>query len=157
MKTNTLTLATTLTAISIVFTTSVMAQDDRPGKGRHGRPGKEFMEKFDANGDGKLSEPERAKARAAAKSRRDAVDTDGDGKLSTSERVSALKKRLAEDEKFAARFIERFDADDSGALEDEELAEASKALGKRRGKHGAGPKGTRGPRGKRGGNKAPNS
>ncbi|MGY8687113.1 MAG: EF-hand domain-containing protein [Verrucomicrobiales bacterium] len=160
MKTNTLTLAVTFTTITSLITGSLMAREDGPGKGRKGpkgRPGKEMVEKFDADGDGTLSESEKETARTAAKARMEAADTNGDGTLSEGERVAALKKRLAANENLSARLLKRFDADESGDLSDAELAKASKTVGKRRG--GKGPKGKRGPKGggKRGPKKSPTS
>lgn len=75
-------------------------------------PSKEALKKYDADGDGKLSEEEQAKRKAdiAAKSAAtrkanlDKYDTDGDGKLSKEERAA---KKAAEDAEKAAKKAER--------------------------------------------------
>ena len=130
-KITTLTLSTALAAL---LAAPLVAQEDRPGKGRKGpkgRPSKEaILKKFDANNDGKLSQAERDQARAAAEARRAAADADGNGEVSAAERLAAFKTRLAENEAFATRVLEKFDADESGDLSDDELAKAVEA-GKR--------------------------
>ncbi len=129
-KTNPLTLALALAAMTSLLASNVMAQDGGPGrkgrKGPKGSPGKALMERFDANKDGKLSEEERENARSAMKAARGAADTDGDGKISESEHLAAFKKHLSENEQLAARVLARFDEDGSGDLSDAELAKAAK-------------------------------
>ncbi len=57
---------------------------------KKGEKAKAYMlKKFDANGDGKLSEAERATAKAHRKEMVAKHDTDGDGKLSEAERAAA--------------------------------------------------------------------
>ena len=59
-------------------------------KGKHGKKGKmhsEMLEKFDADGDGKLSETEREAARLAKFSD---VDADGSGTLTKEEIIALL-------------------------------------------------------------------
>jgi len=62
------------------------------GRKDRGKPGiKQWIEKFDKNGDGKLDEAER-KAAAAARKKMflEKFDKDGDGKLSSEERKAAI-------------------------------------------------------------------
>ena len=101
------------------------------------------LEKFDKDGDGRLSDEERAAARQAFRARLAAhkedilkrFDKDADGKLSDQERAAvrdALRNRLG------ARWdeiLKRFDKDGDGKLSDEERAAAREAF--RRPRHGA--------------------
>ena len=67
-----------------------------PKRGRPGgrRPPPELMKKFDKDGDGKLSESERAELRKTMEERRKEFlakfDKDGDGKLNEEERKAAM-------------------------------------------------------------------
>ena len=68
------------------------------GRKDRGKPGiKQWIEKFDKNGDGKLDEAERKAAGAARKAEfLKKFDKDGDGKISAEERkaiVEAMKNR----------------------------------------------------------------
>lgn len=127
-KATTSTLA--IIALSGVLASSLVAQENGRPK-RHGkRPAQALIEKFDSDGDGKLSESERAAAKAAMAERRAAADADGDGTITKEERLAAFKQRLSENEELAARVLQRFDADENGELSEEELAKAAKA-GKR--------------------------
>lgn len=143
----------TATIIATLLSLPVSAEDGRPEKGRkgpEGRAAKAMLERFDTDGNGKLSDAEKAKARAAAEARRQTSDTNGDGKVSPEERLAAFKKHLEENEALAAKVLERFDADASGDLSDEELAKAGQRMRKARG--GKNKRDGRGPRrGKRGG------
>lgn len=90
---------------------------------------KEWMDRFDTDGDGQISDAEREAMRAEMRARRDEFmlrrmtsrfDADGDGVLSDAERVEAeaeLAVRRAERE---ARMTERFDTDGDGKLSDSE-------------------------------------
>jgi len=57
--------------------------------GQKGKHGKKFLEKYDKDGDGKLSEEERAAAKEAWMLKR--YDKDGDGKLSEEEKKAMRK------------------------------------------------------------------
>ncbi|NQT89539.1 EF-hand domain-containing protein, partial [bacterium] len=80
-----------------------------PPKGKgHRRPPKEVIEKFDEDGDGKLSPKER---HAAMKARRERTlakfDTDGDGKLSKEELAAVpepIRERILQHRKMMAKF-----------------------------------------------------
>jgi hypothetical protein len=65
-------------------------KEGKPGKGRHR---KRILKRFDEDGDGKLSEEERAKAQAARRKMLEKFDTDGDGKLSPEERTEMPRHR----------------------------------------------------------------
>ena len=132
---NTRLLTFTIAALTGFFTASVMAEGDgSPDRKRgKGRMAKQLRQQFDKDGDGKLSEAERATAKAAMKERKAAADTDGDGKVSKGERLAAFKERLKNDEAFAAKVRERFDKDKDGELSDEELKAAAAKAGPRRG------------------------
>ncbi len=69
-------------------------------------PSKAMLRKYDADQDGKLSEPEKAKAKADAKAKRDArkqealkeYDANTDGKLNKNEREKMKVEKAAERE-----------------------------------------------------------
>ena len=94
------------------------------------------LEKFDADGDGKLSETEERAARTQRKARHlGPFDTDGDGKLSEDERRAAHDKRSNQH----TRELEQFDADGDGKLTGEEEEQAKAARKKRPKRLGIGP------------------
>jgi hypothetical protein len=106
----------------------------------------EILKQFDKDGDGKLSEDERAAMRTAGEARKaefekkmlEKFDTDKDGKLSDEEKAAAKAAREKE-------MLEKFDTDKDGKLSDEEKKAAREAGG-----FGPGPGG---PGGKRPGGK----
>lgn len=63
------------------------------GKEGKGRFRKRLLKRFDEDGDGTLSEEERAKAQAARQKRLEKFDTDGDGRLSPEERAAMPRHR----------------------------------------------------------------
>ena len=105
---------------------------------------KEFIKKWDLNGDGRLDEDEKAAAHAemrkegvagvtADAERRKQIlkrfDKDGDGQLNDAERAEAEKARemLARNggpDRFRERALKRFDHDGDGRLNEAEQAEA---------------------------------
>ena len=130
-----------------------MAQAAPPGRGDGPPDGKraerqqKMLEKFDADGDGALSDTEKETAKEAFQAKRAEhrekkmlkhFDEDGDGLLSDSEQAAAKEaheKRLA-----------KFDADGDGELSREEHKAAREAMkGKRGGKKGKGCDGDKGP------------
>lgn len=133
-----------------------------PGKGmHHGMRGQDMrpsFEELDADGDGQIT---RAEMQAHRQARFEAADTDGDGKLSPAEmearamarvqaRVAAMVERLDSDgdgllsvdempaRKGMARLFDMVDADDSGAITAEEMAEARQWRHERHRRHGHG-------------------
>lgn len=103
--------------------TPIMAQ----AKGGHGP--RVMFEELDADGNGSITEAEMQAHRAA---RFTTADTDEDGSLSRAE-LEAQMKSGDEDrmERRLNRMMDRLDADDNGALSQEELAQAG---GDRRGR-----------------------
>jgi Ca2+-binding EF-hand superfamily protein len=105
MKTLPLRLFGMLAGFSLAFL--VTGYSEETSKER--APSKEALEKYDADGDGKLNEEEKAKRQAdinakAAQTRKenlDKYDVDGDGKLSKEEREA--KKAAEAAEKAAAK------------------------------------------------------
>lgn len=62
------------------------------GEGRRGRR-RDWTKRFDTDGDGKLSEEEKAKMEEARKERMAKMDKDGDGKISPEEREEGRQQR----------------------------------------------------------------
>jgi Ca2+-binding EF-hand superfamily protein len=95
----------------------------------------EWVKRFDKDGDGKLSDAERADAKAQMQNqnagrhkrlREHAVkrfDKDGDGKLNEEERKAAADAMFSR-----PNVIKKFDKDGDGKLNEAERAEAMKAL-----------------------------
>lgn len=81
-----------------------------------------MLKKFDADGDGKLSESERASARETMERRKTMADTDGDGKVSEAEREAAK-----------AEMMKKLDTNGDGEVSEEE---------RKAGRKGRGPKPT---------------
>jgi hypothetical protein len=114
------------------------------GKGPHGRGPMhdEIIKKFDKDGDGKLSDEEKAAAKAAwEKEMLEKYDKDKDGKLSDEEKEAMKAARKAEMEK---RMLEKFDKDKDGKLSDEEKAEMKKIMEEHKGRHGEKKEGDKG-------------
>lgn len=126
---------------------------DRP-KRPHGGPPPELVKQFDKDGDGKLSDEERATMREAHQARMEErrkemlekFDADKDGKLSPEEREKAREARKAE-------MLEKFDKDGDGKLSEEERAAMPKPPARPGGP--GGPRGKRGPKGPGGAPPAP--
>ena len=119
--------------LSFITPATLFAGDGEGGKGKEHKmsPDKhaKMLEKFDADGDGVLSEDERAAAKAAHKARKEQkkadrlkkCDTDGDGVISDEEKAAAKAagkagKKGGKDKK--AQFIAEFDLDGDGVPED---------------------------------------
>ncbi|WP_309386581.1 EF-hand domain-containing protein [Cerasicoccus frondis] len=104
------------------------ARPHGPQKGeRPERPSREdILAKFDADGDGKLSESEREAAREYHREQMSLrrFDADGDGALSAEERAQ-YDAFVAERE---AKLLERFDKDGDGILSDEEKQQARRMM-----------------------------
>ena len=90
---------------------SVAAQDGSPRTERRAQ----MFTQLDTNGDGVVS----AEEFANPPSRFEIADADGDGLLSADE-LTAMGQQRAEQR--AARMLERFDANEDGALSEEEFA-----------------------------------
>jgi len=95
----------------------------------------------DKDGDGKVSEAEKAEAKTGCEARKAAhekellakFDKDGDGKLNDAEKEAAHDVRKAEHH---AAMIAKYDKDGDGQLNDAEKAEMDKAMGGHKGKCG---------------------
>ena len=87
------------------------------------------MQRFDTDGDGKISDEERQAARETWKAKRlEKYDTDGDGQISDEERMAAR-------EAWKAKRLEKYDTDGDGQISDEEREAAKKARQQRWQKH----------------------
>ena len=108
-----------LTSISLLFSTSAIAEgDERKRKFRE-----KIIEKFDTDGDGKLSKEERKALKEQRMLKR--FDADGDGSLSEAEKATARETRK--------KMMEKFDVDGDGKLNQEEKAALRKEMrGKRK-------------------------
>ncbi|MCF6311006.1 MAG: hypothetical protein L3J39_01000 [Verrucomicrobiales bacterium] len=135
MKKNHLITAIIAGSIALVGTGNLLAEKKDKGEKKE-RPSREEMhkkmlEKFDADGDGKLNEAERKKAHEAMKKRgaeRFAkADKNGDGKLSQDEVPEKAWKRMS-----------KADKDGDGAVSKEEMAAMHKARAGKGGKKGKG-------------------
>lgn len=129
-----------LTLILIVSFTTFAAADPKNPQQISPKPNKRaLLEKFDVNGDGKLSQEEREAAKSVIQQRRAAInskyDKDGDGKLNAQEREAAREeiKALQREYPFLSkrstqtRIIQRFDQDGDGQLNREERQAANTA------------------------------
>ncbi|MEK9632957.1 MAG: EF-hand domain-containing protein [Opitutae bacterium] len=152
---------TLLTAGILAFGLNAKPEREGGKKGGppEGRPSREeVMKKFDKDGDGKLSEEEKAELRKAIAQRggrpggrrpppelMKKFDKDGDGKLSESERAE-LRKTMEERRK---EFLAKFDKDGDGKLNEEERKAAMAARPKPgEGKPAGKPDGSGGKKGK---------
>lgn len=102
--------------------------DDGPAKGSRKE---QLLEKFDANGDGKLNDEERAKAREAFARRRGKGAVEAAGRGDCKEGKSAGRRGPRPE--LREKMLEKFDADGDGKLNEEERARA-RATFQRRGR-----------------------
>ena len=124
------------------FCLTAAAQDENKRPGRQGPP-PEVVKEFDKDGDGKLSDAERAEMRKVMETRMEErrkemlekFDTDKDGKLSPEEREKAREANRAE-------MLKKFDKDGDGKLSEEERKDMPKPM-----RRPGGPRGPRGPKG----------
>ena len=114
-------------------------RERKPAPQRGTPPNREaILKKFDKDGDGKLSEEEKAEARKSFGGGRQPrppaelikkFDKDGDGKLNEEERA-ALRE---EGQKRRKEMVEKFDKDEDGKLNEEERKAAFAEMRKNRG------------------------
>jgi len=121
--------------LAVGLATVAYAEPEGPMQGKR----QEMLKKFDTNGDGVLSDEERAAAREQHITKMiEEFDADSDGKLDRTELSASLKAMRERHGKQGPRgnmrqgAIEKFDADGDGKLSEEERAAAHKALGERR-------------------------
>ena len=145
-----------------LFASPAIAQDGDK-KGRKGkRPDRAaILKKFDKDGDGKLSDTEKAAARAARGKRGDAKGPGGKkgkkGKRDIGKRIAGMFKKLDKnnDGKIdaneaknaparAKKFLKRADADKDGSVTKKELTDAAKKFAKHRKKGKKDGKGRKG-------------
>ena len=127
MKRNTLIAG--VAAASLIATAGVaMAFGNKGGERMGGKGPLQHFEEIDTNADGKVTMEE---LQAHRKARFEAADTNGDGKLSAEEMTAAAQARKAERmAKRSARMIEKFDANDDGALSLDEMPGQGDRMGK---------------------------
>jgi Ca2+-binding EF-hand superfamily protein len=126
-----------LAAASLIAGTAAFAGQPEAGSPMHakGERHAKMIERFDADGDGKLSDAERAAAKQALSAenpdraakhaeRIKRFDKDGDGQLSDAERAAAKKEMKGRGEKGRERAVKRFDKDGDGALNEAERSHA---------------------------------
>lgn len=102
---------------------------------RRDRQRAEFMQRYDTNGDGKLSEEEREAARQAFQARGSSdrqllmrrFDADGDGQLNETERENARAEIRRVREQISAKIVPQYDLDGNGELDNEERQAAAPA------------------------------
>lgn len=112
---------------------------EEPRQGRGDRGGdwrQQMMSRFDADGDGEISDEERQAARDAMRARGEQRraqwisrwDKDGDGELNEEEMGAARAEREKSRKEFEAVLADRFDADGDGELSDIEREAARTAI-----------------------------
>lgn len=108
----------------------------------------EILKKFDKDGDGKLSDAEKAEAKAALDARKSEwekkviaeFDKDGDGKLSDEEKAAAKAAHQANMEERKKMVMQKFDKDGDGKLGEAEKVEAMKFMQEHKGEFKGGDK-----------------
>lgn len=146
MKTNTI----LIMAVACGLTGIAQAEEREIKRDRGNRVDKPFppevIDKFDKDGDGKLSDDERAAAREAMKDHHEKrhewmiekFDKDGDGKLSEEEKEAMEAARKAKHEEFKKEMLKKYDKDGDGELSDEEKEEMRKDMKDKHRKPGEG-------------------
>ncbi len=124
--------------VSVVFGSPLAARADDGVTGGHKG---DMLKQFDTDGDGKLSDAEKATAKAAWEAKRAEhdkemlakFDKDGDGKLNDEEKAAAHEAMKAE---HAKEMLAKFDKNGDGKLDAAEQAEMDKAMLAHKGKGG---------------------
>jgi hypothetical protein len=146
-----------IATILAVFPTSMRAEDTAAGT--EGPPQERFLERFDTDGDGVISDAEKEAAKGQLKGRRGKgaenrnadrqrmhgrLDTDGDGVISDTERETG-RAAMQERRKHAREKAKKqFDTDGDGILSDTERSAARDARQARGGEFGGPRNGGRG-------------
>ena len=145
-------LVVSLSLVVAGFAAPIFAEDAPKKEERKGRPGREeIMKKLDTNGDGKVDDAERAKAREEFTKRLDSgelppmllkrFDANEDGKLDDAEKAKAKEsfgnrrggRGQGGDRQLPEAVVKKFDANGDGKLDDAEKAKAREEFQKRRG------------------------
>lgn len=115
-----------ITCGALFATCTLVSAEDKPNKppGPPREVPAEVLEKFDKDGDGKLSKEEREAMREERKAKMlEKFDKDGDGKLSDSERETMREAMKAKREEL----LKKYDANSNGRLDPEEIKAARDA------------------------------
>ena len=117
----------TLGLILAMAATGAIAQEQGPGRGA---PGAMLIERFDADGDGAVTQAEIDAYRGA---RFAEADTDGDGFLTAAEMTAfaQAQREVRQQERrtaMATALVDRLDTDDDGRLSAEEAAQGTRML-----------------------------
>jgi len=112
-------------AVTLITLPAAVGDDVKAGKHHQGEFKQRLLEKFDTDKDGKLSESERAAAKAACKQHRlDNFDADKDGKLSETERDAARAARSAKLKANHPKLFAKIDTNSDGVISREEAQAA---------------------------------
>ncbi len=126
MNARTLCILTTAATLGVVSAPALA----KPGtdKCHRNTPRVKILERFDANGDGKLNEQERTAARESRRAKiLEHFDTNGDGLIDDSEKEAIKKTRKERRGKRRQRILKQFDANGDGVLDNDEKKTARKA------------------------------
>ena len=126
-----------LLAATVLMLPAAEQGDGAKAKGHHrGEVREKVLAKFDADKDGKLSDAEKAAAKAACKERfaekKAQFDADQDGKLSETERAAARTAISARIKEKHPELFAKIDANGDGSLSQEECQAARKQRHERR-------------------------
>jgi len=123
MDSRTLSILTIAATLGFVSTPGLAEPIDDEGQ-RSSRRAR-IIERFDADGDGKLDEQERAAAHEARRAKvLERFDTNGNGMIDDAERKAIGKARKQRRLKRHQRLLERFDTNGDGQLDEQERAAA---------------------------------
>lgn len=126
MDSRTLCMLTIAATLGFVSTPGLARPVD--GEGQRSSRRVRILERFDADGDGKLNGQERTAARESRRAKiLEHFDTNGNGVIDLSEREAIGKARMERRGKRRERFLEQFDANGDGQLDEQERAAARRS------------------------------
>ena len=120
----------TLVAAALLLPAAATAQDATDDKPNRAERRQRIIEQFDADGDGKLNEEERAKARAKQGNQSGKTDREGGGRQGQAGRPQGSPDPM--------QLFDRFDKNNDGQLSREEFTKLTKAMREMRERRGAG-------------------
>ena len=120
----------TLVAAALLLPAAATAQDATDDKPNRAERRQRIIEQFDADGDGKLNEEERAKARAKQGNQSGKTDREGGGRQGQAGRPQSPPDPM--------QLFDRFDKNNDGQLSREEFTKLTKAMREMRERRGAG-------------------